>query len=325
MKKVLAWVLALALVLSSFAMSFAYSDDAAIAKDNATTAVRVLSALGVIEGYPDGSFKPDKEVSRAEMAALVVRALGYDSNKGNYDTKYSDVAKGDWCSGVVKYATDLGLIKGYPDGTFKPSQPVTYFEAITMILRSLGYRDEYLIGSWPSNFVNQAEEIGTYNKWFTVSTENFAKNATRADCAIMIYNTLTTCLVAYDKVDKGVLTLPDNYLKRLGGLEIESGTIEMDDIQMANEGVLGFESLGAPYNYGFIKGDALVDVILNGDYQLVTSDEYDDYTVDKKDKPYYFENGYVVDPEKAAGKAEKFSFDYAYVKISGNHITDVWS
>lgn len=326
MKKVLAWVLALALVLSSFAMSFAYTDDADIAKDGATTAVRVLSALGVIEGYKDGSFKPDKVVTRAEMAALVVRAMGFDSNKGNLETPYKDVAKGDWYSGVIKYATDLGLIKGYADGTFKPNQSVTYFEAITMILRSLGYRDEYLIGDWPANFVNQAEELGTYNKWFNVSTENFSLGAKRADCAIMIYNTLTTCMVTYDKFDRGALTLPDNYLKRLGDIDLMGGTIEMDDISIG-QGVLGYEDLGARVEIGFIKGGAIVDVILDSSYELIPYADFEAKRVAATDKAYYFENGYVdfANPDAAGENGVPKSFDYAYVKKSGKKYVDVWS
>jgi len=324
MKKVLAWVLALALVLSSFAMSFAaYTDADAVADANAQTAVRVLTALGVITGYPDGSFKPAKDVTRAEMAALVIRAMGMDDNMGNYETKYSDVAKSNWCSGVVYYATKLGIIEGYPDGTFKPNNPVTYFEAITMILRSLGYRDEYLIGSWPANFVNQAEELGTYKKYETVSTENFAKNANRADCAIMIFNTLNVPMVTYDKQNRGVLTQKDNYLKRLADMTISNGTVEMDDIMSTTPDVLGYEDLGAPYAVGFIVDGDLVDVILDDDYTYIDADDLGDYKVKAGayDTTYTFENGYVKD----CADPSKFTCDYVYADVDGKYITEVYS
>ena len=126
MKKILALVLALTLALGTF--SFAA---AAVPEDVAGTdyedAVARLGALGIIVGYPDGTFRPEQPVTRAEFAKIMVSALGI-GEAAQYaagPTRFPDVPADHWASGYINVAVDVGVVVGYPDGTFLPENQVT--------------------------------------------------------------------------------------------------------------------------------------------------------------------------------------------------------
>jgi len=194
-KKALVMLLVLALVLGTMATGFAAApSDVTGTKYEA--AVDNLIKLGVVNGYPDGTYKPGNIVTRAEMAKLVVVAMGLkdaaDAVKAN--TIFSDVKADHWASGYINVAVNLGILKGYPDGTFKPENTVTYAEAVTMLLRALGYKDDKLAGNWPTNFIVKAASLGV-TSGVTMAPNN---GAVRGDIAVLVYNTLKTEMVKYD-------------------------------------------------------------------------------------------------------------------------------
>jgi len=98
-------------------------------------------------------------------------------------TAFSDVPATHWAAGFINVAADQGLIKGFPDGTFKPEAPVTYNEAMAIIVRLLGY-DPMVKGTWPTNYLVKAAEIGVSEGL------SFAGGApaTRGDVALMFEN-----------------------------------------------------------------------------------------------------------------------------------------
>jgi len=191
MRKVLSFVLVLSLVLGSFGMAFAapLSD---IAGEDFEDAVNVLTELGVVKGYPDGTYKPDNIVTRAEMAVIVVSALGL-ADYATGTAKFSDMA-GHWSNPYVAYATSLGVIAGYPDGTFKPDKTVSYDEAATMLVAALGYTADSLVGTWPANFVTKAKTLGILD-----GIKAGVAGANRGDIAIMTYQTLDQSIGKTDK------------------------------------------------------------------------------------------------------------------------------
>ncbi|NMA94344.1 MAG: S-layer homology domain-containing protein, partial [Clostridiales bacterium] len=136
MKKILSIALVLALVLGSFATVFAADFTDVKDSDKFNEAVNVLTGLGIVSGYPDGTYKPNKVVTRAEMAALIINSLGLTVS-GRSATPFSDVSESHWASGFIAYAASLNIIKGYPDGTFKPGNTVSYNEALAMIINAL--------------------------------------------------------------------------------------------------------------------------------------------------------------------------------------------
>ena len=145
MKKLLAMVLALVMTLSlAVSANAAFKDDKSISDDYAES-VAVLNGMGVFKGYEDGSFKPEGNITRAEVATIIYRIYTADVAKndksGLYATynKFSDMAGAGWAQGYIGYCANASLVKGYPDGTFKPSGKVTGYEVLAMILRAVGY------------------------------------------------------------------------------------------------------------------------------------------------------------------------------------------
>ena len=142
MKKIVSLVLALSMVLSMFTTAFAGTSIEDIKGTDYEAAVSALVELGVVEGYPDGTYRPDAIVTRAQMAKLLVVAAGLEpaANVAKGATNFSDVAANHWASGYINVAAQYGYINGYPDGRFAPEATVTYAEAVTMAIRVLGYK-----------------------------------------------------------------------------------------------------------------------------------------------------------------------------------------
>ena len=202
MKKVLSIVLSLVLVICMMpVMAFADTNNAAysdITGEKCEGAVNVLSALGVVDGYEDGSYKPEKVVTRAEMAKLIVTALGVADYATATKSSYSDMANAQWAIPVVEYATNLGIIEGVGGGRFSPGNPVTYEQAVTMIVRALGYTTDCneMNGTWPAVYVQKATALGIFKN---VEGNKYGAGANRGDVAIMLYNALDVPQVYADK------------------------------------------------------------------------------------------------------------------------------
>jgi len=103
-------------------------------------AIDVLSSLGIIKGYDDGQFKPDKEVTRAELTSLLMRLLNLSITGTTVaDSGYTDVANNHWAVYDIKTASSMGIIKGFGDGNFGPEASVTFEQAVKMVVCMLGY------------------------------------------------------------------------------------------------------------------------------------------------------------------------------------------
>ncbi len=132
-------------------------------------AVVDLSNRGVIGGFPDGSFKPNQTVTRAQLAVMLVNANNL-STFASQGSDFIDVPKSNWAYPFISTAAEAGYLGGYPDGSFKPDKEVSYNEALTMIVASLGYKMADLQGSYPDCFTNKAKEIGVLNTCDKIGT-----------------------------------------------------------------------------------------------------------------------------------------------------------
>ena len=166
MKKLLAMVLALVMTLSLAVSANAFKDDKSISDDYAE-AVAVLNGMGVFKGYEDGSFQPKGDITRAEVSAIVYRVYTQDvkdAKASMYATynKFSDMAGAGWAQGYIGYCANAELVKGYPDGTFKPSGKVTGYEVLAMILRAVGYdkNGEFSGTDWALHVAQTAQQAG---------------------------------------------------------------------------------------------------------------------------------------------------------------------
>ena len=183
MRKILSMVLVLSLVLGSFGFAFAAPAD--VEGTDYEDAVTRLSALEILSGFPDGTFRPDETVTRAQFAKIMVTALGV-GEAAKYaagETKFADVAADHWAAGYINVASDMGIINGYGNGTFGPEDQVTYAQAVTMIVRGLGYEPKaQAMGGYPGGYLAVAAEKEITEDVNVVNT----LAATRGDVALMV-------------------------------------------------------------------------------------------------------------------------------------------
>lgn len=194
MKKVVNSVLASALALTVAPMAFAAEEAATTAPKmdaDMEKTVKRLEALGLVAGYGNGEYGVDKTITRAEFATLVVRARGLEQGAklAQFSNSYTDVKSTDWFAGFVNVASGEEIVKGFPDKSFKPQNQVTYAEAVTMIVRALGYEPS-VKGVWPNSMISKASELNIAR---SITTPNNA--ATRGDIFKMLDNALRVDLM----------------------------------------------------------------------------------------------------------------------------------
>ena len=214
MKKLLAMVLALVMTLSLAVSANAFKDDKSISDDYAE-AVAVLNGMGVFKGYEDNSFKPQGDITRAEVSAIVYRVYTQDvkdAKASMYATynKFSDMVGASWAAGYISYCANAELVKGYPDGTFKPSGNVTGYEVLAMILRVVGYdkNNEFSGADWALNVAKYAESLGILDN--VDKSTDLSAPASRELVAELLFQAIQVPTVTYtpafgyqaDKVQK---------------------------------------------------------------------------------------------------------------------------
>lgn len=198
LKKVLALVLAFACAFTMFAGAASYSDQADIQHSEA---VDMLSALGVLQGYPDGSFGPDKTITRAEMAKMIytIRNAGNDNADAykSLSTSFTDV-NGTWAEGYIKYCQVNGIIAGKSATSFDPDGQVTVVETAKMALVLMGYNAA----------ANRANLVGTGwdSRTLALATDNSLLDGvlggvneaiTRDEAAQLLYNSVNAKCVLW--------------------------------------------------------------------------------------------------------------------------------
>ena len=196
LKKILALVLAFACAFTMFAGA-AFTDQADI---KATDAVNMLSSLGVITGYTDGSYQPNKVVTRAEMAKMIFVVRNNKIDDSAYQSNYSKLTdiSNHWAKGYIKFCESQGIIAGKGNNKFDPDSPVTGVEAAKMLLVVAGYDTDKagLTGSaWRTNTLKYAGAAGILDDVNAALEQGLP----RQYAAQMIYNTLDTNRVKWSK------------------------------------------------------------------------------------------------------------------------------
>jgi hypothetical protein len=160
-------------------------------------AAEVTSGLKIFEGYTDGSFGPERPVTRAEMAVIICKLLnGSDVDPGNFTgiSKFTDVPS--WAEGYVNYCNSMGIVVGVGDGKFDPNRTVSTVEAATMLLKALGYfiEEDQLGADWKTVVTGRATSLHLYGE-LTLSVD---EALTRDNVAELVFHTLFAQRVAYD-------------------------------------------------------------------------------------------------------------------------------
>ena len=202
MKKLLAMVLALVMTLSLAVSASAVKADEKINEDYAE-AVAVLNGMGVFKGYEDGSFKPENNITRAEVATIIYRIYTGDVAKNDKSglyasyNKFTDMAGAGWAAGYIGYCANAELVKGYPNGTFQPSGNITGYEVLAMILRAVGYdkNGEFTGADWALNVAKYAEQLDILKN--VAKTTNLGAPATRELVAEILFRAINVPMVTY--------------------------------------------------------------------------------------------------------------------------------
>lgn len=154
-------------------------------------AITALSTLSVIDGYEDGTFKPDGAITRAEFTKLIVFMLGLQSIEYTSYT-FEDVDPTHWARNFIQTGYDRGIIAGFDDGTFKSEEPVTYAQALKMVVCTLGYEQMAMLRTptgddWANLYIQQANDLGLTKN---VANQAQYEGASRAVVAQVLYNAL---------------------------------------------------------------------------------------------------------------------------------------
>ena len=216
----------------------AFTDQADIKVD--AEVVDTLVSLGVINGYTDGSFKPNDTVTRAEMAKMiyVLRTGNSDASAYNNDkTTFTDI-NGHWARGYIKYCQSLGIIAGFSATQFKPDQTVTAQEAAKMLLVTLGY-DATKAGLVGINWTSKTNALADENGLLEDVNTSFTGPCPRQYAAQLIYNAIDASTVvwrddAYTKYNYNGdenPTIGEKYmgLKYATGIMMASGKVGLDN------------------------------------------------------------------------------------------------
>ncbi len=202
MKKFLSLVLALVMTMSLVTVSAGAKDFADDDKVTYDEAVAVMSEVKVLDGYADGSFKPQGGLTRGAAAKIICNLILGPTTAAELhaDTApYKDVPVDHTFAGYIAYCAKEGIISGYADGAFRPSAPLTGYAFMKMLLGALGYDaeiEQYTGANWSINVAKRALNIGL-NKSLE-GDFNGIKHVTREEAALYAFNTLKADLVEYD-------------------------------------------------------------------------------------------------------------------------------
>ena len=214
----------------------AFSDQSKIKN---TEAVDACTALNIIGGYPDGSFKPEGNITRAEVTKMICVALNGGKNPAvstNTTPTFSDVRTSPsaaWAEGYIESCAAQGIVSGVGGGKFAPNGNVTGVQLAKMLLVSLGYKSEnegFTGNSWATNVNVRAAQKGLY-----VGLETMDTNAalTRDNAAQMVWNALNAYEVEYKTTlvtdSKGQLTSQVTVQDKVSGVNNKTKTTLLED------------------------------------------------------------------------------------------------
>ena len=203
MKKFLSLVLALTMMMSLVTINAGakeFTDDEEL---NYKEAVDVISEISVVDGYEDGSFKPQNTLTRGAAAKIICNLILGPTTAAELhaDTApYKDVPVSNTFSGYIAYCAKEKIISGYADGTFRPAGTLTGYAFMKMLLGALGYKAEqegYTGANWSIQVAKRALNIGLDDD--LVGDFNGVKAVNREEACLYSLNTLTATMVEYDK------------------------------------------------------------------------------------------------------------------------------
>ena len=204
MKKFLSLVLALVMTMSLVTVSVGAKDFTDDSEITYKEAVDVISALGVVDGYSDGDFRPDDLLTRGAAAKIICNLILGPTTASALSAgtaPFKDVPVTNTFAGYITYCSQQGIISGYADGTFRPTGTLSGNAFMKMLLGALGYDSSiegYTGANWQVSVIKQASGIGLDD-----GNDEFvgSQAVTRQEAALYAFNMLQATMVEYDKKD----------------------------------------------------------------------------------------------------------------------------
>lgn len=308
-KSLVSAALAASLVIPAAVPAFAATTPSDVVGTDVQSAVEELTALGIIEGYEDGTFKPENSITRAELAKIIVIATGYGSSANamaNTAPVFSDVKVSEWYTGYINVAAAKGYIQGY-NGKYRPNDTVKFEEVVAILVRALGYQESHLSGTWPYNYIIAGQDADLFDD-VTVATGSAADRGTVAQ---LTSNALDSYLVEYDEDGNQQYDLDEDdekqkLINKLGKTEdhvLTAATLDDGDISLDGK------DRKTADNFVVSGGYELVDLVGREVTVLINDDDEIFAVTDNQDEDL------ILEVEFEGTQAVDTIFDNEYVKI----------
>lgn len=271
MKKLLLSLLLLSLFMNAFIGVKAAYSDVSQDEDYYLSSTR-LADLGIISGYEDGTFRPDNTITRAEFTKIVVCMMDKEkeAKSSNNFTGFFDVDSASWHTHYIRYAVSRDILSGYADGSFRPNNTISVSEAVTILLRTLGYTENEVGYFWPDNYISAASSLG-----LTIGMDFAPSDAvTRKMAAVLVDRALFT-------KPSASLSTANTYLETTGYTVLEDSLLLDSDQKSESVTVLsGNLKQSTPSSYlsktqlSVNAGDMYNYAVIDKNGYLVTVREY---------------------------------------------------
>lgn len=198
MKKIISIIVSAAMLAAGTTAAFAGDSGKTSFPDTANTpyeaAAAMLAEEGILNGFEDGTFRPEQSITRAQACTMVTKMLDVpaaelEAAAEEAERTFSDIKVSDWEASYVGYCTEKNITAGYPDKTFRPAQQITMSEYATILCRAAGDSDSSLGGTWPDNYMSSAQTRGLFEglEGYDPAADG-AKLLNRGNAAIMMAN-----------------------------------------------------------------------------------------------------------------------------------------
>lgn len=285
LKRTLVLLLVLAMSVSLFSVAAFAKDiddftDADKINEAYKEAVDVMVGIDVIDGISDTIFDAQGNFTREQAAKIIAYLkLGTDAAKLTAaSAPFSDVPAGSWSAGYIAYCAEQGIIDGRGDGTFDPYAKLTDTDFAKMLLCAVGYgvNDEYTGNLW---YVKVQSDARAYGVFEDSLAENFTDAATREECVLYAFNTLSLSRVIYVELLNGYNQLKD----------VNNNIVTLaDNFNLKSVAVAGGDAYGRDTHKWQVKGVDITDAYADDDAdftavvteKLAVEGDYEDFLAD---------------------------------------------
>ena len=220
MKKFLSLVLALVMTMSLVTVSAGAADFKDSKSIEYVEAVEVLDLIGVLEGYPDGSFQPKTVLTRAQAATIIAKLILTPELATELSVEaapFADVPATHWAAAYIAEGVEQGILAGMGDGTFAPDAQLTGFQFLKMLFVALGY-DAVAEGLTGANYTMGVTKLNKELKLTEGNDKFVGKNpVTREEAALYVWNAMNTEQVDYDNGNGGMTIKVENVVIETNG------------------------------------------------------------------------------------------------------------